>query len=291
MNPSPHTILINSAIGFCIKNDSWIHPLADLGYKAQLIEQTIRTESSGKTVKPDVVATSKKTIHSVVFECKGGKTVEDEQISRYEDLTPSDLLRWIDVHTNDNFSHDVCIFNFKKNHESLDTKINFPVLSLSDISLEKNNGFSKKEVNEKFDNPISTKSMKPPISYYPFSETEDRRVIIPHVLRAMISVLMDRKTNDIDVTDPESFLNEVVLLRIHKMWKILSREHQNSLRDLIKEIIKDLKSAYPKFESQIQAIQTSTKTNTQALSNLIKTCDEILEKEEEKTWLDDYFVE
>ena len=291
MNPSPHTILINSAIGFCMKNDSWIHPLADLGYKAQLIEQTIRTEKAGKSVKPDVIATSKKMIHSIMFECKGGKTIDDEQISRYEDLTASDLLRWVDVHTHDNYSHDVCIFNFKKNNASITDKINFPILSLSDISLERKNNFSKTQIDEKFKIPISTKTLKPPISYYPFSESEDRRVIIPHVLRAMISVLMDRKTNDIDVTDPESFLNQTVLLRIHKMWNILSREHQNSLRELIKEIIKDLKSAYPKFESQIQAIQNSTKTNTLALSNLIKTCDEILEKEEEKTWLDDYMNE
>jgi len=274
-----------------MKSDSWIHPLADLGYKAQLIEQTIRTEKAGKSIKPDVVATSKKIIHSIVFECKGGTTITDDQLSRYEDLTPSDLLRWVDVHTKDNYSHDVCIFNFKKNHESVTAKINFPTLSLSDISLEKNNNFSKIQVDEKFKSPISTKTLKPPISYYPFSESEDRRVIIPHVLRAIISVLMDRKTNDINVTDPESFLNQIVLLRIHKMWKILSRDHQNSLKELITEIIKDLKKSYPKFESQIQSIQSSTKTNTLALSNLIKTCDEILEKEEEKTWLDDYFNE
>lgn len=291
MNPSPHTILINSAIGFCMKSDSWIHPLQDLGYKAQLIEQTMRIEKTGKSIKPDIIATSKKIIHSIVFECKGGKTINDEQILRYEDLTTSDLLRWIDIHTHDNYSHDVCILNFKKNNESITDKINFPILSLSDISLEKNNDFSKTQVDEKFKIPISTKTLKPPISYYPFSESEDRRVVIPHVLRAMISVLMDRKTNDIDVTDPESFLNQTVLLRIHKMWNILSREHQNSLRELIKEIIKDLKSAYPKFESQIQAIQRSTKTNTLALSNLIKTCDEILKEEEEKTWLDDYMNE
>lgn len=289
MNPSPHTILINAAIGFCIKNNSWIHPLADLGYKAQLIEQTIRAETSGKAVKPDVIATSKKTIHSIVFECKGGKTVDNKQISSYEDLTTFDLFRWVDVHTRDNFSHDVCIFNFKKNRELINGKINFPILSLSDVSIEKKNNFSKREVNRKFDKPISTKSMKPPISYYPFSELDDRRVVIPHVLRAMISVLMDRRINDIDVTDPEYLLNETVLLRIHKMWKILSKEHQNSLRKLVKEIIKDLKSAYPKFGNQIQAIQSGTKPNTQALSNLIKTCDEILKEEEEKKWLDDYF--
>lgn len=291
MNPSPHTILINSAIGFCMKSDSWIHPLQDLGYKAQLIEQTMRIEKTGKSIKPDIIATSKKTIHSIVFECKGGKTINDEQILRYKDLTTSDLLRWVDIHTHDNYSHDVCILTFKKNHESITNKINFPILSLSDISLERENNFSKTQVDEKFKTPISTKALKPPISYYPFSESEDRRVIIPHVLRAMISVLMDRKTNDIDVTDPESFLNQTVLLRIHKMWNILSREHQNSLRELIKEIIKDLKSAYPKFESQIQAIQRSTKTNTLALSNLIKTCDEILKVEEEKTWLDNYMNE
>jgi len=289
LNPSPHTILINSAIGFCVKNDSWIHPLADLGYKAQLIEQTIRTEKSGKTVKPDVIATSNKTIHSIVFDCKGGKTINDQQISRYTDLTKDDLSRWISVFTQDHYSHDVCVFDFKKNHDSIIQNVkNFPILTLSDYSLEKANTFSKPEVDKKFQHSIITKQLKPPISYYPFSETEDRRVIIPHILRAIVSLLMDRSTKDVDATNPESFTNDKILLRIHKMWGILSREHQNSLKDLVKNIIKDLKSSYPKFESQITTIQLSNKTSTLALSNLIKTCEEIIEKEEEKTWLDDY---
>ncbi len=290
MNPSPHTILINCAIGFCKKSDSWIHPLADLGYKAQLIEQTIRTES-GKSVKPDVVATSNKTTHSVVFECKGGTTISDDQILRYEDLTPSDLLRWVDVRISDNYSHDVCVFNFTKNLKSIISKISFPILSISNISLEKHNNFSKKELDAKFASPISIKSLKPPISYYPFSESDDRRVITPHVLRAMISVLMNRKLNHVDLTDPQSFLNEVILSRIHKMWKILSKEHQNSLKNLIPEIIKDLKSTYPKFADQIRTIQSSTKPNTIAISNLRKTCYDILKKEEGKIRLDDYMSE
>ncbi|MCH7561005.1 MAG: hypothetical protein IIC67_06525 [Thaumarchaeota archaeon] len=275
-----------------MKSDSWVHPLADMGYKAQLIEQTIRTEKSGKSVKPDVITTSNKTIHSIVFDCKGGTTIDDEQISRYENLIKDDLFRWIDVYTKDNYSHDVCILDFKKNNASIITKVkNFPILLLSDLSLEKNNTFSKSQVNEKFETSISTKNLKPPISYYPFSENEDRRVIIPHVLRAMISVLMDRSTRDVDVTNPDTFTSQKILLRIHKMWKILSRDHQNALKELVKEIVIDLKSTYPKFESQILAIQNSGKTNTTALSNLIKTCEKILEKEEEKIWLDDYFNE
>lgn len=290
MNPSRHTVLINAAIGFCMKNNSWIHPLADLGYKAQLIEQTIRTETSGKSVKPDIVATSKKITHSIVFECKGGTVIDSDQISRYEGLTASDLLRWVDVHTRDNFSHDVCIFSFKKNHKLFDNRINFPILSLSDTSLEKKNDFSKSEVNRKFDKPISTTSQRLPISYYPFSELDDRRVVVPHVLRAMVSVFVGGKTGSTDATDPVYFLSETVLPKIHKMWNILSTEHQNSLKNMVREIINDLKHTYPKFEMQMLAIQSS-KPNTLALSNLTKTCAEILKEEEKKTWLDDYFTE
>lgn len=272
-----------------MKNDSWINPLADLGYNAQLIEQTIRIDKTGEAIKPDVVVTSQKMLHCIVFECKGGTTIDTGQILRYKNLKTTDLIRWITIHTDDNFSFDVCVFNFKQNQELIENEIDFPILSLAKTLLEKNNDFSKKEVNKKFENPIPIKDFKPPISYYPFSESEDRRVIIPHILRVIISMLQDKKMNMVDVTNPESFSDEKVLKRIHKMWELLSREHQNTLTKLIKEIIKELKSTYPEFEKQIQSIQNNTKSNTQALSNLSKTCQKILDKENKKTPLDEYF--
>lgn len=81
MDITPHTRLINYVIGFCKKNTGWIQPLEEEGYKVQLIEQTISTEQGNK-VKPDVIAASNKLLNSLVFECKGGVTLEQDQIER-----------------------------------------------------------------------------------------------------------------------------------------------------------------------------------------------------------------
>lgn len=48
MSLCSHTQLMNAAIWFCKHDESWIHPLADLGYEAKLVEQKIGTEISDK---------------------------------------------------------------------------------------------------------------------------------------------------------------------------------------------------------------------------------------------------
>ena len=285
MNPSLHTVLINSVIGFCKKNQSWIHPLDDLGYTPQLIEQTIGMKQAGERVKPDVVVTSNRLIHSIVFECKGGETIDHSQILRYEHLRASHLLQWIDVYDRKNYSHDVCILIWKTS-ETVQSMTNLPILSLSDSMLEKKHSFSKQELNEKFSEPLSINDRKPPISYYPFSTDDDRRIVVPHVLRG-VCWMLSKKTGQIDAMNPDTYVSEEAMKRIHKMWNILSRQHQNSIKKLVKNTIEYLFTKYPNLKNSVSSIQTSERANTSRLLSLNRICNQITQAEDQAN-MDDF---
>ncbi len=262
----PHTRLINAAIGFCKRDDSWIHPLADLGYKAELVEQKIGTEVSGISVTPDVVATSQRLIHSVVVECKGGKSVEDKQITNYKLLKPSDLHdRWVRIHDKNQHTLDVCLLIHQTHEQSWTSRVDLPILSLSGHVLTLHNQFSKQELNQKFIETISIEGYTQPVSYYPFSQNDDRRTIIPHALRAIR--LSITKTHQTDATNPEFYVNDNTMSQIHKVWNLLSRKHQDQLKNKIKSIIKDLIKSHPKLKNFLENIKTNEKmTSTKSIS-------------------------
>ena len=284
--PSRHTMLINSAIGFCVKDDSWIHPLADLKYKAQLVEQTISSETSDMKVQPDVVATSKKLNHSIIIECKGEQTLNELQISKYNDLMPADIIRWISVHDPSQHTHDICLLIYKVNKAKFLAVATIPVLVLSDISLEKFNQFSQKQLNQKFNELIPIADLIPPISYYPFSEIDDRRVIVPHALR-VVQLIMNTGTDQTDTFNPESRVNDAVMKKIFRVWDIISRKQQNALKSKIIKIIKELLRSYPDLKSFVESTPTIEKNNTAKLVSFGNICNKIQQAEMRST-LDDF---
>ena len=269
-----------------MKDDSWIHPLADLKYKPELIEQTIGTKVPAERVQPDVVATSQKLNHSVVIECKGGKTLDTTQISKYRRLEPYDIIRWVRVHDPNQHTHDICLLIYKTNETTILNGINIPVLILSDTTLEKHNEFSKRQLNQKFNKPIPTAGLIQPMSYYPFSEIDDRRVIVPHALRAM-QLAIDARADQIDVTNPELFTSDAIMKQIHRVWDIISKEQQKALKSKVTEIIKELIQSYPDLKSFLEKTQTIDKRDTAKLVSLDNICTKI-QQTEIHTTLDDF---
>lgn len=285
-NPCPHTMLINSAIGFCKKDDSWIHPLADLKYKAELVEQTIPTEESGKIVRPDVVATSKKLNHSVVIECKSKNPLNITQISKYRLLKPSDISRWIRVYDPNQHKHDICLLIYETRAAALLDEIDIPVLILSDIVLTKRNKFFEQQLDQKFGKPISTVGLIPPISYYPFSEIDDRRIVIPHALRA-IQLIIDVSVDKIDITNPKSYVTDTIMNKIYRVWDIVSVRQQNALKSKVIEVIKYLLRTYPDLKHFLKNTSVIKKRDTVKLVSLDGICAKIQQAEVRST-LDDF---
>ena len=280
--PSPHTSLINTAIAFCKKGESYIHPLADLGYEAKLIEQKIGTASGGKKVHPDVVAVSERLVHSLVIECKGGRTLDTEQISRYKMLKSSDLRRWHHIHDPNKHTHDICLLIYREHDNAFICNTDVPILSLSETNLKKHNNFSNSQLNRKFDKEISIQN-KAPISYYPFSPNDDRKVIIPHALRTILLATISGE--GWSGTIPP--VTDAVMRQVHKMWDILSREHQRLLQESVQTIIRELVQLYPTLKEFLEKTTPIERQDNSRVNRLHAICKQII-SDKDRTTLDDY---
>lgn len=81
--------------------------LADAGYQIAAIEKEVPLPS-GRIAKFDLVLSSKRTNHSVGFECKGGGGPYDkDQAERYAQVQGRDLVRFAQVQHTDESTHTV----------------------------------------------------------------------------------------------------------------------------------------------------------------------------------------
>lgn len=256
MLPSPHTRLMNCVIGLCKKTGDWPSTLADLGYEAQLIEKTIRTSGSAVVV-PDIISVSNRLLHSVVFDCKGGVTIEPRQVANYRTLMKNDFVQYLDVYDRDRLQFDLCFTDFARNHQRILPHIgDFPALSFGDEQIQKFNAFKINTTDAAFVSPISLKDANEPLDYYPFSLDDEKCVIIPHLLRALLSLATEKGRDGTDVLADAILDDEEVLRKIHKMWKALSKEHRTALKTKIRDVLSSLRTRYPDtFGTQLQSIQ------------------------------------
>src|SRR5215204_2760920 len=133
---------MNYLIGLSKETGNWPSTLSDLGYEVQLIEKSIRTSSLQK-IKPDLIVVSNKYLHSIVFDCKGGTSVEHDQIERYAGLSKNDFVNWIDVYSRE-ITFDVCFSDLLENHSEIMLKVgNLPVLTFGEDKITKDNSFSQ----------------------------------------------------------------------------------------------------------------------------------------------------
>lgn len=241
MQPCNHTKLMNYIIGMCKRQKDWISTLADLGYEPELIEQQIRT-SSDDVVRPDILATSNKLIHSLVFECKGGTTVDVDQLRRYSTLTPEDVSRWATLFTRDNFHFDTCLADVEENHPIVAAKGNqFPILTFSDEKLFKTNQFKENKLNETFNTPIALEGKTPPLSYYPFSEDDEDEYLSLFVLRGLVSIAIKNAKGGPSTSDENIIARDDLLKSIfNPVFDALSTHHKDGLKKRIKDVVRGI---------------------------------------------------
>jgi hypothetical protein len=292
LRPSNHTLLINAVIAMCKENSNWIHPLADLGFEVRLIEQTMSLTGGTGSIKPDVVVTSNRHLHALLFDCKGGRNVDEKQADRYRKVTPEDILRWIAIWRPERLAHDVCFLSLESNRVDRTDKFkDFPLLVLSEQSLRKIGSFSNSHVEKKFQQPISIeKEMKQPMSYYPFSDQDDQAVILPFVLRAIVAHLMDkRRGGNVEVN--EAMLdNEEMMRKLHPMWQLISLEQQRVIRTKVRDILRTILRHHQDFVSKLQGVEPHADIPV-ILANLVETCEKMIAEEEKKTRITDYPTE
>jgi hypothetical protein len=271
---------MNYVIGICNDGLGWPSTLHTLEYRVSILEKTIRT-SSGNIVVPDIIAVSKKYVHSIAFDCKGGNTIKEDQVARYKTLQGENFVNWVDIHDPDHMTVDVCFAGLGDNFPRIKhvVKEDFPILTFHPDKIIKENSFRISALNSAFRTPITLTNTNPPMSYYPFSENDDRCEIIPHLLRALLQVVTERSTTGRDILADSLLDDEEVLRKIHKMWDALSQEHRGILTMKLKEIFSILRQKYKDtFAKQLEDLQIRQGTNIhRTLKSFSATCNQIME--------------
>lgn len=259
LEPCNHTKLMNYIIGMCKKHRDWVTVLADLGYSPYLIEQKFNT-SSGEVVTPDIIVTSTKLIHSLVFECKGGITIDKDQLDRYATLDEATLFRWVQyahpLFTLQNFRFDVCISDLEENHPIIAPMVkDVPIVTFGDLKITKTGQFSNNALESAFREPIDLSGKIPPLSYYPFGEKDKDPYVAAFVIRGLLAIAIKKAKGGPSVFDKTIITRDELLKFVfNPIFDALSNEHQGRLKERIKEVIrwvmanKDMNEAFGTIE-------------------------------------------
>jgi hypothetical protein len=281
---------MNCVIGLCARDVCWPSTLADLGYQVQLIEQTIRT-GSGDDVKPDMIAVSDVLVHSLVFECKGGISLDAGQISRYKGLRVGDLTRWVTLRTaNGPLTFDLC-FAVREETELifLGQTDPYPVLSFGENAIKKRRDFSRTELNGRFIEAIDLSGMRPPLNYYPFSDQDKDAVIIPRVLRMIMQIALKSSKGGPSALVDSTFDSEDILSGTHVYWKALSTEHRTELGNRIRGIVRRILASHEDLRSQLEELESKRGYKIRGpLTNLRTTMEAIVDECEKQEIMNRY---
>lgn len=278
-----HTRLINMFMGLCADTGHWPNVLAKLGYKVQLIEQSVSMQSAEKVV-PDVVSVSNKRVHAIVAECKGGNSIDPKQDGRYRQLTPGDLLHHVTVHDRNRFGHTVCYVDTSNNHDSLKRDTKFPFITFSRDCITVDRSLGRDDLGGGLDR-IPLKGAREPTYLYPFSQQDKDYVVIPYVLRGLITHVFRSPEEQFKIDDPATL--EEILKITHKHADRISAKHRKELATRVGKILKLLLQQNPDLQSQVSKLET-TGHHVSTLQSLRKTCDELIARYETQTRLDTF---
>lgn len=223
---SNHTLLMNMIIGLCKKEHGWQSVLRDLGYEVDWIEPHF-INSEGKKVVPDLMLTSNKLLHSLIVECKGGKTLSMDQIDRLSKLEIESIADRTSVYDVKRLKMDVCFAVFEGYLKDILSILDnlFPLLVFSNaesVKLRKLGKFKLKQLNSALSHEIQLGSF-PPTGYIPFTDEDDEDLIAMYILQELVSraiKLSEKDTLKFDVDD--------LLSSIHPLWKKLDETQRKN---------------------------------------------------------------
>jgi hypothetical protein len=196
----------------------------------------------------------------------------------------------VTVSSREQITFDISFVDAEENHTAILKNIEtFPIITFGAKQIIKSRQFRKDSLNQTFGSPISLESMVPPLHYYPFSEIDDARVVVPYVLRALVSMTVQRGRGGQDVLNEAIFLHEDMLRRIHPYWDHLSQNHRSLLIERVRRIMTHLARNNQTLRSQIGELQSKAGIRiTATLQALQKTCEEEIEEAEHRTTLLDF---
>ncbi len=236
---SEHTLLMNQIIGLCTNTYGWPSTLKDLGYFVDWVEPTF-LNSEGKKVNPDLLLSSNKLLHSLVVECKGGTSLDDDQLDRLIKVTVDSIRNMVNIYTAKGLRHDLTFVTDSNSKDAIISKIYdkspYPVLFFSKENLSKRGTFELKELEEVFKNPVELEGV-PPTGFIPFNTNDDISVIAPYVFQYLLEMALKNPMEDSLEIDIDKLLNN-----IFPFWKNTEESKKKEFRGKINNILFEYKS-------------------------------------------------
>ncbi len=165
------------------------------------------------------------------------------------------------------------------------TKVSSPILTFGS-TLSLTNKFVVDELNELFKNPISLDEIQLPLSYYPFSDLDSDEIIMPRVIRELVSLTIKSRRGGANLLQGSNLKSDDVLIRIHPFWKMISTQHRNSLLIRIESIINMLLKGDLEFAEKIDKMRQGryrVRGPTQSFKSL---CERLIQESRKQTTLD-----
>ena len=261
-----HTMIMNKIIGLCMKGHGWPSILYELGYEIIAMEKIIHTKNNEET-KPDIIIVSRRGMHILVIECKGGSNITKEQDKRYAELELKTIKEKLDT---DKFidKHSIAYAINGKHLESIKHQTKHPIIVFETERIRVIREFGNKKLNKKLCMSISLKGSREPTMYYPFGFEEEDHVIIRHVVRGMLE-LANRGELKKCIDDDDSIKH--IFEKIHIMHEILPDRHTKEIKKKMKKVIKERLSTNKDLINQIKKIQNGD-DDEESLNKLGRIC-------------------
>jgi len=182
--------LLNAIIGLCMKQRDWPSLLHDYGYCVHSMELDFET-SSGKEISPDLIISSNRQRHCLLFENKGGGLDKGRhQMDNYATLTNDDIKKWVTTMCDE---FDITVACVEENEEGISKSISdigckFPVIAVRSSSITLiNNNFKDSACDALFSAGVPIDLSTAPGHYVKFIADSEEHEIAKHLIVSLVS--------------------------------------------------------------------------------------------------------
>lgn len=273
MLASEHTLLLNMLIGLCYRTKTWPYILADCGYKLQVIEQPMRTKS-GDLIEPDVIVSSNRERHALVFECKGGKNVNTDQERKYMTLDTRTLGMWITVRPSLD-RHTVSYAVTREGVPRISEHTGLPLLVFGDSDIRVRGDLGSGCLNQILSSPVPLDNMKVPATHYPYGPNETAAAMAPHIYQG-IAHLVNTNAASADIASDEMVDRIFEINHMHR--EMLSQATTGKIKAKIKKTIKSQFLTDSKVRGLLDKLRSGTGSQA-TWASLLAACKKNVERE------------
>ncbi len=244
MTPSSKNVLIMRTLIALSKRDRKLPTIFyDLGYSQLLIEYKINLSNNQKVV-PDLIMSSRQQNHTIVWESKSGRNIENDQAERFTRIQPADFKDklMLNVSIDGDFTFDIAYAcdgaqcqNIRVDLDRLSQEGiavgEFPVVGFfDDDGIRKDSGSFKEDTIEKLlCSGISVDFNKITPDYYPFDKDSPKYEMAHFVVRSIVGAAARQEA---------SFSSEQIAEDSYgSSWRYLSNKGKNDISSKVEDIL------------------------------------------------------